>query len=439
MPCLNPSGTIVPVGDHAMKYYRRLIEEKIERKLKSAGAVLVAGPKFCGKTTTCMLYQRSFVKLNTRDAVRLAEMDPKGVLAGENPRLIDEWQTVPDIWNQVKADLDSDYVFGKYILTGSSTPADKTKILHSGAGRIVPLKMRPMSLYESEESRGIVSLRALLEDGQAPFSDLNADFTLSDAAYLMCRGGWPLSVREDRELGLEITRNYFAGLFAFGNDPDEKFRNKKPEVFRAILRSLARNVSTPVSASKIIEDVRAGGSRTMDPATFAEYLEALRDLFVLEDVPAWNPDIRSKTSIRTSPVRHFTDTSVACAALNLSPADLLRDPESFGLFFEDFAVRDLSVYADALDGEVRHYRDNTGLECDAVLRFPDGRWAAVEIKLGGERLIEAGAASLRRLRNKLAAKSGERAPEFMMVLTAAGPLYRRPDGICVVPLNCLGP
>lgn len=421
------------------KYYKRLIESKIERKLKTSGAVLVAGPKFCGKTTTCMLYQKSFIKLNTRQTIELAKIDPKGVLVGEKPRLIDEWQAVPDIWNQVKDSLDNEYSFGQYILTGSSTPADKTKIYHSGAGRIVPLKMRPMSLYESEESKGIVSLKELFEDSSKHYFDINGDFTLADAAYLLCRGGWPIAIQDDRDLGLEITRNYYDSLFVFENSENEKFRNKKPEVFKMILRSCARNISTEAPNSTIIEDVKAINSRTMDAKTFDEYMDALKDLYIIDNISAWNPNIRSKTAIRTSDTRHFVDTSIACRALNISPEDLMGDLNSFGLFFEDFAVRDLSIYASTLDGEIRHYRDNAGLECDAVLHLPDGRWAAIEIKLGGEALIEEGVRSLNRLRNKLAEKSNEKAPSFMMVLTAFGPLYRRPDGIYVVPINCLKP
>ena len=421
------------------KYYKRLIESKIERKLKTSGAVLVAGPKFCGKTTTCMLYQKSFIKLNTRQTIELAKIDPKGVLVGEKPRLIDEWQAVPDIWNQVKDSLDNEYSFGQYILTGSSTPADKTKIYHSGAGRIVPLKMRPMSLYESEESKGIVSLKELFENSSKHYFDINGDFTLADTAYLLCRGGWPVSIQDDRDLGLEITRNYYDSLFVFENSENEKFRNKKPEVFKMILRSCARNISTEAPNSTIIEDVKASNSRTMDAKTFDEYMDALKDLYIIDNISAWNPNIRSKTAIRTSDTRHFVDTSIACRALNISPEDLMGDLNSFGLFFEDFAVRDLSIYASTLDGEIRHYRDNAGLECDAVLHLPDGRWAAIEIKLGGEALIEEGVRSLNRLRNKLAEKSNEKAPSFMMVLTAFGPLYRRPDGIYVVPINCLKP
>lgn len=421
------------------KYFKRLIETKIESKLKSSGAVLVAGPKFCGKTTTCMLYQKSYIKLNTSQSIELAKMNPKGALIGEKPRLIDEWQVVPDIWNQVKDSLDFDYNFGQFILTGSSTPADKTKIYHSGAGRIVPIKMRTMSLYESGDSKGLVSIKELFENQSKDYFEQNADFSIEDVAYLVCRGGWPISIQDDKELSLEITRNYYDSLFVFESCENEKFRNKSPEIFKMILKSYARNISTEASNSTIIEDIKTSNSRTMDAKTFDEYMDALKDLYIIENISAWNPNIRSKTSIRTTDTRHFTDTSIACRALNISPADLVGDLNSFGMFFEDFAVRDLSIYVSMLDGEVRHYRDNTGLECDAVLHLPNGEWAAIEIKLGGEKLINEGASSLNRLKDKIIEKSNEKPPKFMMVLTACGPLYRRPDGIYVVPINCLKP
>ena len=420
-------------------YYPRLVEKEIELKLRTSGAVVVAGPKFCGKTTTCMLYQKSFVKLNTKQAIAMARLNPKAMLKGETPRLIDEWQKAPDIWNQVKDDLDFNYEFGKYILTGSSTPADKTEVHHSGAGRIAPVMMRPMSLWESQDSKGGVSLGDLFNGGEEFTWDTNQDFTLDDVAFLLCRGGWPISVLAPKDIAIEITKNYWNGLFAFEDQENERFRNKKPEVLKMIIRSYARHISTEAAISTIIADVRQSNERTMDTKTFDDYLEALKDLYILEDMPAWNPNIRSKTSIRSTPTRHFVDTSIACRALGVMPEDLLADLESFGLFFEDMAVRDLKVYAGTLGGEVRHYRDNAGLECDAVIHLENGQWGAIEIKLGGDDLIEAGASSLKRLKAKLAEKSDEKAPSFLMVLTAVGSSYQREDGVYVVPINLLMP
>lgn len=419
------------------KYYKRYVEKLIEKKLKSSGAVLVAGPKFCGKTTTCSLFAKSIYRINTKSIVTTTRMNPKIALIGDTPHMVDEWQKVPDTWNYIKEDLDIDYQFGKYILTGSSTPADKTEIQHDGAGRIVTLKMRTMSLFESLESNGMISLRELFENKDLNVVSANEKINLEDIAFLICRGGWPLSLMGDKDVALDITKNYYDGLFTFEDSDNEKFRNKKPEVLRMIIRSYARNISTEASLKSIINDVKQSNERTMDEKTFNEYLEALKDLYIIEDMEAWNPNIRSKTSIVSTPTRHFVDTSIACQSLSISPNDLLNDIKSFGLFFEDFAVRDLRVYASVLDGDIRHYRDNAGLECDAIIHLNNGKWGAIEIKLGGNELIDYGAKRLNTLKNKLFEKSNTQAPSFMMILTAYGPCYKRNDGIYVVPINML--
>lgn len=416
-------------------YLKRYVESEIERRMKSAGVIVVSGPKFCGKTTTATLFAKSVIKLNTTQAIDLARMEPHNTLIGEQPRLVDEWQTVPDIWNEAKAWIDENPKFGQFILTGSSTPADKTKIHHSGAGRIVSIMMRPMSLFESLDSKGTVSLGGLFDNPGMPIYDLNEDHQIADTAFLLCRGGWPLSLQDDRRVALDVTQNYYDGLFNFENSENDKFRNKKPGILRMLLRSYARNISTEASAQTMIADIIASQNRsTMDSRTFDDYMDALKDLYILEDIDAWNPNLRSKTVVRTTATRHFVDTSIACCALGITPHSLMRDLNSFGMFFEDMAVRDLKIYSAALDGKIMHYRDSRGLECDAVIHLNDGRWALVEMKLGGERLIKEGVANLLRLKNDLALSGG---PEFMMILTATGPAYRRPDGIYVAPLNCL--
>lgn len=397
------------------------------------------GPKFCGKTTTCMLYQKSFVKLNTRQSIAMARLNPKEALKGEEPRLIDEWQMAPDIWNQIKDALDVDYKFGRFILTGSSTPADKTEIYHSGAGRITTAFMRSMSLWESKESTGEIQLSDLFDGGRNFKWITNHKQDLEMIAFCLCRGGWPISVLAPKEIALDITKNYWNGLFVFEESENERFRNKKPEIIKMILRSYARNISSEASLQTIIGDVRQSNERSMDIKTFNDYLDAIKDIFIIDDLQAWNPSIRSKTSIRTTPTRHFVDTSIACRALNLSPQDLMNDLETFGLFFEDFAVRDLRIYASSLGGEVRHYRDNAGLECDAVIHLEDGRWGAIEIKLGGEKLIEEGCRSLNLLKSKIESKSSEKTPSFLMVLTATGDAYRREDGVFIAPISVLKP
>ena len=414
-------------------YRPRYIESQIERLLKSSSAVLVAGPKFCGKTTTCLRMAKSNVRLATRRNIELAQMEPHNTLLGEQPRLIDEWQTVPELWDEVRSWADENPGFGQFILTGSSTPADKSQIHHSGAGRIVTLPMRPMSLFESGNSTGSVSLAELFSSESPNVYDANEKHSLKDMAFYTCRGGWPLSILDDRSVALDVTANYYNGLFNFDTSENEKFRNKKPEVLRMILRSYARNISTEAAYKTIIQDITESNNRTMDTKTFDDYWDALKDLFIISDIEAWNPNLRSKAVVRTTPTRHFVDTSIACQALDISPDDLMGDLRSFGLFFEDLAVRDLSIYASLLSGNVKHYRDSRGLECDAVVHTGNGKWGAIEIKLGGDKLIEEGAVNL----NKLKDDVNDSNMAFMAIITATGPAYRRKDGIYIIPLNCL--
>lgn len=413
-------------------YLDRSVEKKLEKKIASSSVVVVVGPKFCGKTTTALRYAKSSTRLNTSTAIQIASMNPSAVIAGEKLRVIDEWQTVPELWDELREYVDNNPGFGQFLLTGSSTPEDKSKIFHSGAGRIVKLMMRSMSLYESNESKGIVSLGELFNNDITIY-DLNKEQTLENIAYLICRGGWPMAVTAPNEVALEVTKNYYSGLFNFEYSDNEKFRNKKPDVMKMVLRSYARNISTEASIQTIRNDVIEKNNRTMDTKTIDDYISALEDLFIIEDIDAWCPKLRSKTTVRSTPTRHFVDTSIATAALGISPADLLNDLESLGLFFEDMAVRDLKIYSDLIDGEVKHYRDSPGLKCDAVIHLENGKWGAIEIKLGGEKLIEEGAKNLLKLQSNVVGTK----PKFLMVLTAVGSAYRREDGVYVVPLNCL--
>ena len=415
-------------------YLTRYIESTISKKMKSSGVVLVEGPKFCGKTTTSSLFAKSEIRLNTKSAIQVARIEPANVLVGERPRLIDEWQTVPDLWNQAKAWIDENPGFGQFIFTGSSTPVDSSDIFHSGAGRITRVLMRPMSLFESGDSKGSVSLRSLFDNGPCDVFDINDGYKLMDTAFLLCRGGWPLSLQPEREIALDVTSNYYESLFNLGNSENPKFRNKNPDIMRIVMRAYARQVSSQTSTSRILADITARDSRTISNKTFEEYADVLKDLFIIEDMEAWNPNLRSKTVIRTTPTHHFVDSSIAAQALGASPADLMSDLNTFGLLFEDMAVRDLRVYAQTINGNVFHYRDSRGLECDTILHLKDGRWAPIEIKLGGDNLIEEGAINLKRLKADIAEKNQ---PSFMMILTATGPAYRREDGIYVVPINCL--
>ena len=419
-----------------MAYLNRYIEREIQLALETSGVVVVAGPKFCGKTTTCKLFAKSDYSLNTKKKIELVQSNPESILIGETPRLIDEWQNVPDLWNCVRAEVDErENKFGQFIFTGSTTPADKDEIYHSGSGRIVTIKMRPLSLYESKESKGIVSLAELFNGKEKVFA-INEKYYLQDTAFYICRGGWPLSLVDNRERALRITENYFSTLFEIENSKNKKFRNKKPEIFRMILRSYARNVSTEVRRRKILDDINEHDDRSLDVDTFDEYIEALNDLFIIKDIESWNPNFRSKTAIMTSPTRHFVDTSIAAGALGVSPDDLMNDPKTFGLLFEDFAVKELSIYAQALGGEIRHYRDGNGLECDAVMHLKNGAFALIEIKLGGEQLIKEGVSTLTKLMNKLT-DSKQAAPAFCMILTAVGDAYTTKEGIHIVPINML--
>lgn len=417
-----------------VNYLSRYIESTISKKMKSSGVVLVEGPKFCGKTTTSTLFAKSMIRLNTKAAIQIARIEPYNVLIGERPRLIDEWQTVPDLWNQAKAWIDENPGFGQFIFTGSSTPVDNSDIFHSGAGRITRVMMRPMSLFESRDSSGSVSLHSLFDNDSPTVLDMNEGYGLGDTAFLLCRGGWPLSIQSDKEVALEVTSNYYESLFNIGNSENPRFRSKNPEMMRIVMRAYARHVSSQTSTTKILADIAARESRTISYKTFEEYADMLADLFIIEDMEAWNPNLRSKTVVRSTPTHHFVDPSIAAQALGASPADLMSDLNTFGLLFEDMAVRDLRVYAQTLNGSIFHYRDSRGLECDTIVHLKDGRWAPIEIKLGGDHLIEEGARNLLKLRSDIAEKNQ---PSFMMILTATGSAYRRRDGIYVVPINCL--
>lgn len=417
-------------------YFKRLIENQISEKLKYSGAILIAGPKFCGKTTTSELFAKSTVKLITDQDIELAKINDNFVFQGSSPRLIDEWQVVPDIWNKVRNIVDEKDLPGLYILTGSSTPADKTKIHHSGAGRITTLKMKSLTLTETLENENIVSLKKVFDGIDKNIFFDNKGYDIEKTAFYICRGGWPKSVLSKAENSLKITKDYYDGLFEFESSPNKKFRNKKKNIFKMILKSYARNISTEASYNTMIRDIELNENRKLDIKTFDEYIEALQDIFIIEDIEAWNTNLRSKTAIRSTNTRHFYDTSIACQALNISPNDLLNDVKTFGFFFEDFAIKELSVYASLINGKVMHYRDANSLECDAIIHLDDGRWGMIEIKLGSSDAIETAATNLNNLDKRIDYTKFVR-PSFKMILTAFGPTYVRPDGIIVTSINCL--
>ena len=417
-------------------YKKRIADAILQRKLEGMGAVLIEGPKWCGKTTTAEQQARSIVYMDDTDEgtdwISLAELNPQGVLSGATPRLIDEWQTVPRLWDAIRFQVDHRQEDGQFILTGSAVPADEGKIRHSGTGRFSWLTMRTMSLWESGESNGGISLGDMFDSPQELF--VPNTLTLEEIAYLVCRGGWPRSTLQSRKVALGRAFDYFDAIVKKDISRVDGIRRDTERV-RRILRSYARHQGTPAPISTIAEDVRV--NEDVDEKTVSAYISALKKIFVIEDMMAWNPNLRSKTAIRTSDNRYFTDPSIATAALGLGPDDLMRDLNTFGLFFETLCVRDLRVYADALDGEVYHFRDKNGLECDAVVHLRNGSFGLVEIKLGGERLIQEAVDTLTSLASKIDT-SKMKEPSFLMILTATGKFaYRRKDGIYVVPVGCL--
>lgn len=421
------------------KNYRpRIADRLLERKLRGKGAVLIEGAKWCGKTTTAeqicksVLYMSEPGKVDQN--VQLARINPALLLRGEKPRLIDEWQVAPLLWDAVRFEADHSDRLGLFVLTGSSVPPDMREVIHSGTGRFGWLKMRPMSLWESGESTGEVSLSDIFAGRQdiAGVSKLS----LERVAFASCRGGWPLSVDMDDEIALDQAFDYVSAVEKRDIQQADGVE-RDPSRVRRLLRSYSRHQGAQVSNAAIKDDMAENEGETLDAETVASYIKVLKRIFVIEDAEAWNPNLRSKTAIRSSDTRYFTDPSIATASLGLGPDDLIADLNTFGLIFETLCMRDLRVYAEVLNGEVYHYRDKNGLECDAVIHLRDGRYGLIEIKLGGDNLINHGASSLLSLAEKIDTTK-MKAPSFMMVLTAAGDYaYRREDGVLVVPIGCL--
>lgn len=418
-------------------YYPRIADDILEYKLKTCGAVLIKGPKWCGKSTTAEQKANSIVYM--QDArqktqnIELAKNAPDIFLEGETPRLIDEWQVIPFIWDQIRFEVDHRDDLGQFILTGSAMPIEDEAYEHSGIGRIVPMTMRPMTLYESMDSNGSISLSDLFQEKPCKASKCNLN--LKDYAFLLCRGGWPQAVGLEKEFALEQVYNFYHGLIH--DDINRVFkRSKNPERFKRLMKSYARAISSSMSNAEIKKDMQANDDEALSDETISAYLNALSKLFIVEELSAWNPNLRSKTAIRTSNTRHFVDPSIACAALGLGPDDLINDLNTFGLLFESMCVRDLRVFSDKLNGQVYHYRDKKGLEADAIIHLRNGEWAAIEVKLSNQESIEEGAIHLKELANKIDTTK-MKAPSFLMVLTASNYAYRREDGVYVVPIGCL--
>lgn len=419
-------------------YKPRVADEILSRKLEGKGAVLIEGPKWCGKTTTAEQVAASVLYMDNPEKkqqnIAMAELNPSRLLAGNVPRLIDEWQLAPKLWDAIRFQVDHRGLTGQFILTGSSVPADSSEITHSGTGRFTWLTMRPMSLYESGDSSGDVSLRSLFNSQTDIDGESHLD--IERLAFLTCRGGWPQSIRMRDEIALDQAFDYYdAVVHSDINRADNITKN--PERVKRLMRSYARNQGGQIPNTVIAQDIAANDENSIDEETVALYINALKKIFVIEDMPAWNPNLRSKTAIRSSDTRYYIDPSIAAAALGIGPQDLLNDLNTFGFLFETLCIRDLRVFADALNGTVYHYRDKSGLECDAVIHLRNGSYGLIEIKLGGERLIEEGASNLTALCRKLDTDKMKK-PSFLMVLTGTGDYaYRRSDGILIVPAGCL--
>lgn len=424
------------------QYKKRIADEIIDKKLNSSGAVLVVGPKWCGKTTTSEQHSCSvnYISdpMNLNKNMILAEININSLLEGDKPKLLDEWQIIPQLWDAVRFAVDHSKGVGQFILTGSAVPMDneeQKKIHHTGTGRITTLRMRPMSLWESGDSNGAVSLQYLFDN---PGSMILGESTSSieDVAFLICRGGWPIATTLGKEYALETAFSYYKAVADVDISRVDGVKRSSTRAKR-LMRSLARHQGSQVTLTGIKNDMASNDTESLDVETVSSYIEALKKIYVIEDMEAWNPNLRSKAAIRTTDTRYYVDPSIATAALGIGPADLVNDLNTMGLLFETMAVRDLRTYAESIDGDVFHYRDSNGLECDSVIHLRNGRYGLIEIKLGGQALIEEGAKTLNKFESLIDTKKMN-GPSFKMILTAVGSLaYKREDGIYVVPIDCL--
>lgn len=419
------------------KYRKRIADEILTRKLLGKGAVLIEGPKWCGKTTTAEQVVNSVLYMDDPEKkeqnIAMSDLNPKFLLNGKVPRLIDEWQLAPKLWDAIRFEVDHRDELGQFILTGSAVPADTKEIAHSGTGRFTWLTMRPMSLYESEDSTGDVSLKDLF-DGIEVCGTSSLDF--ERLTFLTCRGGWPKALDMKGDIALDQASDYYEAVIHSDINRVDGV-NKNIEKVKRLMRSLARSQGNQVTNTALAMGVGASDGTLMSDETVASYVNALSKIFVVEDMPAWNPNLRSKSAIRSSDTRYYVDPSIAVAALGLGPNDLANDLNTFGFLFETLCIRDLRVYADVLNGKVYHYRDKDGQECDAVIHLRNGKYGLIEIKLGGDKLINEGVKSLKAMEAKIDTDRMNK-PSFLMVLTGIGDYaYKREDGVFVIPIGSL--
>ena len=422
----------------AKKYMPRLADKLLAMHLASKGAVLVRGAKWCGKTTTALQAAQSVIFMqdpdNKAQYLELSVLKPSRLLQGDTPQLIDEWQIAPQLWDAVRFAVDQRGVFGQFILTGSAVPHDTSQVTHTGTGRIANLTMRPMTLYESGESSGEVSLKALFEN--AHDVDGENELDIDDIAYLICRGGWPQALGCPKDIALRQAIDYFDTVVE-GDISRVDGKKRSGDYTKRLLRAYARAVGSQASINSLASDMAVNEETTLSSVTVSDYINALKQIYVIENSLAWNPNLRSKAAIRTSDTRYFVDPSIGAAALGIGPNDFINDLNTMGLFFENMCIRDLRTYAEVLDGQVYHYRDKNGLECDAVIHLRNGEYGLIEIKLGGEDAVDKGASTLAALAESIDT-TRMKSPAFCMVLTGMGKFaYKRKDGIFVVPVGCL--
>lgn len=421
------------------EYKKRVADSILSDKLEAMGAVLIEGPKYCGKTTLAKQQAASVLEMANPETkeqnLSLAQTNISRLLIGETPRLIDEWQMAPQFWDAVRNEVDKRDDDGQFMLTGSAVPADDSNIFHSGTGRIGWLHLRTMSLWESGDSTGDVSLTTLFENPGTVDGESKLD--LDRLAFITCRGGWPkATIKKNERAALIQAKEYYTAVTKFDISRVDGVQRDE-ELAKRLMRSYARNQGSQASAGTILADIKANEAEELGENTIYSYIKALKKIFVIEDSCAWNPNLRSKTAIRTSDTRYFTDPSIATAALGLGPKDLINDMKTFGLIFETLCVRDLRVYASALDGDVYHFRDKNGLECDAVVHLQNGKYGLIEIKIGGEELISEGVENLKKLASTIDTDKMKE-PSFLMVLTGVGQYaYKRNDGVLVVPVGSL--
>lgn len=414
----------------------RLLYKIIEKRIQDKGAVLLYGPHNVGKTQIAHSFIKSSVSLSSTEDIELAKINDKFLFNGATPRLIDEWQYVPDIWNKIQNLINVKNIPSQFVLTGSSEPEDKNKIFHSEESFIDKIKIKTLTLTETNESKKIISIKNIFSETKKNIFFDNKNYSIEDTAFYICRGGWPKALDDNKDISLNYSRNIYKKLFEFKNLKNGKYRNKKKNIFYLILSAYARNISTENSNNAIINDIKENNNKNIDIKTFNEYVEALRDLYIIEDIEAFIPPLKNQVTIRKANTRHFYETSIAAKSLDITPDFLMNNIATFTKFFKDFCIKELSVYTQILNGKITHYKDANNLECDCIIELENGDFGLINFTLGSSDGIENSARSLKQLEKKIDYKKFKK-PSFKMIITAFGETYIRKDNILVTSINCI--